>query len=85
MSTEEKKIKICIFQPVNQGKHNHQKINQKGTTSAVKYINIFLIVNLTKGNKKYLEANLNSEKIFHSYQDTCLKHGKSSAMFSYYY
>ena len=84
MSTKEKKQTISILQPVNQGKHNHQKISKKRTTGVVKHINVFPVVDSIKANKKHLEAKLNNEKIFHSFQKKCLSDGKSSVM-SYYF
>ena len=84
----EKKEEVSgIVKPDGRGKHNnHYKVTQDERVIA--RINSFPVIDShycrVKTNQKYLEADLNMEKMYDQYKEKCLTEGISYVKPSYY-
>ena len=86
----EKKEEVCVIvKPDGRGKHNnHYKVTQEEKEKVIAHINSFPVIDShycrAKTNKKYLEVDLNIEKMYDLYKEKCLTEGISYVKPSYY-
>ena len=89
-NVHQKKDKVSgILKQDGRGKHgNHRKVTYEQKNEVISHINSFPVMEAhycqAKTNRKYLEAELNVEKMYDLYKEQCIAEKKTWVKSSYY-